>query len=1120
MKPAADRVDRSLTGAWTPTGVSTRLFFLFAGGQAASTFGSNLTGFALSIWIYQETGSATLFAMAISAAFLPSLLLTPLLGGVIDRVPKKRVILVCDSGCALVAGLIVFCFMTDRLSPALLFALILVQSVFSGIQGPAVQASVVSLVNDDHLVRINSLLQTGHSVAGIGAGVAAGVLFETIGIAGILGVDLVTFLWATATLLPLRIPETGNEEAKGTASPTVPNHHWRDMLSAWHWMRRQRGVMPLLVLNCMVSATLGFLFVIMPTLILDATSPQVLSLAFAAGSAGVLCGSLLCMSTWIQRHTVLLVQLASLVMGLALCFAWVPPQPALTAGSAFLFSIDMAVFGVLSLTLFQRAAPPDMLGRVLLLKQTSGNGCQALGFLLGGPLAAGIGALIAVPNPAPVSAFAGDLLAGFSNKGGPALLLLYGSGLAVLAAFYLLAGRLSGLQSPSSEEEAPNIPQGPAVSGPPIPPCTTNDPEGSDRTNRVPVPTPSFPCPDIDHILDRFATELLPAQECESRRRIMRRLMGGWCRLAGARKRHQAFQIRLDQGHSVYSDDVQERRWRSLFLPENSFTIGLAFDPNTDLVERAAVLTANALWMRRLMRTDRYPVETDRGIALDMSGYDRLFDHTLGTIPLGKNRFKLAFRRHTGPGSVVFLIRGHIYRVALDRDLSVSDWKRFLTHAIDHARAQGDSLPVIGSVTTLLTAESARHLADLRSRDGRSVETLLDEASLVVALDLDGRPQSEEAVARSIHIDRYSNRDYRQPLQLCLSSTGQAGLVFSHLMGLDGVVAARCAHLMATHTPEESGSDIAPNLPAAAAAFVTIDPATVPEANWLTSHLREIESRRVSEDTPTVHRSDVFGMELCRRHGLSPNGIVSCAMALAFSRLRGHTPTMGTFTHLRHCRHGRIARLPIPAEALGAFVACPSSETLSAALTAYRHQVRSVKTENTALNQVFYILCGGRIDLGFLGFALLAKLFAPHFVKRLVAQDVWISNIPALEGLAFAGRPGTRLGFVPKGALAGHVMFFPNHMTLCFGNRGVGADDRGPLFRELDRALRDIATLLPESSVAFHREKRHTRAEDPPDPSTRGTIDRLPIPANDAESASTAPHPASPKPSHREEVSI
>ena len=68
-------------------------------GQFVSTIGSGLSGFALSVWLYQETGSTTLFAISMFIYFLPTVLFAPFAGVITDRWDRRIVMLLATFPC-------------------------------------------------------------------------------------------------------------------------------------------------------------------------------------------------------------------------------------------------------------------------------------------------------------------------------------------------------------------------------------------------------------------------------------------------------------------------------------------------------------------------------------------------------------------------------------------------------------------------------------------------------------------------------------------------------------------------------------------------------------------------------------------------------------------------------------------------------------------------------------------------------------------------------------------------------------------------------------------------------------------------------------------------------------
>lgn len=67
-------------------------------GQVVSLLGSNLTGFALSVWVYQETGSATRLAWIAVASIVQGIVLSPFAGALVDRWDRRRAMILADAG--------------------------------------------------------------------------------------------------------------------------------------------------------------------------------------------------------------------------------------------------------------------------------------------------------------------------------------------------------------------------------------------------------------------------------------------------------------------------------------------------------------------------------------------------------------------------------------------------------------------------------------------------------------------------------------------------------------------------------------------------------------------------------------------------------------------------------------------------------------------------------------------------------------------------------------------------------------------------------------------------------------------------------------------------------------
>src|SRR5437588_2547760 len=70
-------------------------------GQVVSLIGSDLTGFALGVWTYRHTGSVTQFSLIVLCAELPGILLSPLVGAIVDRSDRRALMILSNVGAGL-----------------------------------------------------------------------------------------------------------------------------------------------------------------------------------------------------------------------------------------------------------------------------------------------------------------------------------------------------------------------------------------------------------------------------------------------------------------------------------------------------------------------------------------------------------------------------------------------------------------------------------------------------------------------------------------------------------------------------------------------------------------------------------------------------------------------------------------------------------------------------------------------------------------------------------------------------------------------------------------------------------------------------------------------------------
>jgi DHA3 family macrolide efflux protein-like MFS transporter len=363
-----------------PSGIRTFLTVWF--GQLISTLGSGLTGFALSVYIFQKTGSATQLGVAMLATVLPSLLISPLAGALVDRWDRRWVMVASDAGAALSTLAIWALLASGHLQVWHIYVANALSSLLGSFQQPAYMASITLLIPKEHLGRASGLVQLSEAINRIIAPILAGLLVVTIQVKGVILIDFATFLFAVVTLLVVRIPrpETTAEGKAGQGSLL------RESTFGWLYIKARPGLLGLLILASFINLALGFQNVLFTPLILSFTTPAVMGGILSVGGVGLLAGSLL-MSTWGGTRRIYGLMGGLFLTGIFAGLTGLRPDPFLIgAASACMFCVIPIVNGS-SQAIWQAKVAPDVQGRVFATRRLIALVALPVSYLTAGPLA-------------------------------------------------------------------------------------------------------------------------------------------------------------------------------------------------------------------------------------------------------------------------------------------------------------------------------------------------------------------------------------------------------------------------------------------------------------------------------------------------------------------------------------------------------------------------------------------------------------------------------------------------------------------------------------------------------------------------------------------------------------
>jgi DHA3 family macrolide efflux protein-like MFS transporter len=362
-----------------------RTFLVIWGGQLFSMIGSGLTDFALGVWIYDQTGEATPFAMTILFGSLPSVLLAPIAGVAADRWNRRLIMILTDTGSALLTLLVVYIlfFAEGGLQIWHIYGVALVGSSLGAFQRAAYMPSVTMLVPKEHFGRASGLMQTGQAVQGIIAPLLAGVLYVAIGLEGIVVIDFVTYFFAIGALLLVRIPQpkstTVGEGGKGSML--------KEAAFGWTYLIQRRPLLVMLFYYALVNFLLGIMSVLVTPLILSFSPASVLGAIQMVGSVGMLAGSLL-MSTWGgPKRKMNGVYAFIALFSLGFFFMGLQNSAVLIGLGMFVLLFSLPLAAGSSQVIWMSKVEPDIQGRVFAVRGMLASAITPFAYLIAGPLA-------------------------------------------------------------------------------------------------------------------------------------------------------------------------------------------------------------------------------------------------------------------------------------------------------------------------------------------------------------------------------------------------------------------------------------------------------------------------------------------------------------------------------------------------------------------------------------------------------------------------------------------------------------------------------------------------------------------------------------------------------------
>ena len=364
-----------------------KTFLIIWMGQLVSRIGTAMTRFALIIWAYQQTGTATTVALLGFATFVPMLIASPFAGVWVDRLDRRRVMQLSDLGAGSITTSLLVLYTTGNLELWYLYLAAGLAGIFETFQIPAYTAASSVLLPKKAYARASGLRSLAEFGGEVAAPILGGLLLTVSGLGTVMIFDVATFLVALATLAAVRVPAPSAvpNEPEATAS------FRRELRVGFRYIWRRPGLLGFALLMTAVNlfANLTW-FSILPAMVLARSGNNELALASVQSAMGVggLLGAIL-IGLWggprNRVHGMLLGIIASFVVGdMVLAVGRTAPMWMIAAGSgAFFIPLIRSAYEAI----WQSKVNPALQGRVFSSRDMMTRSTAPAGYLLGGLLA-------------------------------------------------------------------------------------------------------------------------------------------------------------------------------------------------------------------------------------------------------------------------------------------------------------------------------------------------------------------------------------------------------------------------------------------------------------------------------------------------------------------------------------------------------------------------------------------------------------------------------------------------------------------------------------------------------------------------------------------------------------
>ncbi len=345
-------------------------------GRLTSQFGSQITGFSITIWLYQQTDSLSLFGFMIFLYALPRIFVAPFAGNLVDKYDRKRVILFSEMSALIVICILLLLHWQGGLTfQTLGFFTVAIASI-AVVQVVVLAAATAQLLPPENRMSGNAIIQVGFAANQMLAPVLAGYLVYRYGLNTVLIIHIILLFIALITLKGVSIKKINDDENDDKKTS------WQAFKLGLVHVLNKKILLTLALFTLVTNFILTAAEVLFTPLVLSYETAEILGRLMALAGLGIFIGAITAMKLAKTKRKINLLILAQTVSGICLIFVGSTNSVWMWGVCLIIIFAAIAFAAACNQTIWQNRTPLSVHGRVFAVKEMITTAIIPLAYLL------------------------------------------------------------------------------------------------------------------------------------------------------------------------------------------------------------------------------------------------------------------------------------------------------------------------------------------------------------------------------------------------------------------------------------------------------------------------------------------------------------------------------------------------------------------------------------------------------------------------------------------------------------------------------------------------------------------------------------------------------------------